>query len=367
MKTLKQHTRGEAVKKLQELLNSQGCQLVVDGIFGTGTEKAVKAFQSSESLVVDGIVGPSTWAALLDKPSENPETEVKTKEKAEVENDKKVEFIPELLRIGDQGEKVKKLQSLLNTQGFQLLVDGAFGQGTEQAVKDFQQKNNLSVDGIVGAATWSGLLGQTSSGQSALEGKFLKPSDIKSFAQEYNLEVAVVKAVKEVESNGSGFLSNGLPRILFEGHVFWRQLEKRGYEPEKMRSGFENVLYPNWVRDFYQGGTEEWDRLRKAISVSSDTKVMKAAYASASYGLFQIMGFHFSSLHYTDVTDFVADMKKNEGVQLHVFGVFLEVNHLIDDLQTHHWADFARRYNGPGYKKNKYDTRLKEAYRKYSA
>ncbi len=54
-----------AVKELQELLNADGFDLAVDGLFGRGTEAAVKRFQREQGLDDDGIVGPLTWAALL--------------------------------------------------------------------------------------------------------------------------------------------------------------------------------------------------------------------------------------------------------------------------------------------------------------
>jgi peptidoglycan hydrolase-like protein with peptidoglycan-binding domain len=50
---------------LQTALNRHGAKLVVDGVFGRLTEAAVKAFQKSRGLVVDGIVGPLTWSKLL--------------------------------------------------------------------------------------------------------------------------------------------------------------------------------------------------------------------------------------------------------------------------------------------------------------
>lgn len=59
MTTLKIGSRGEDVRKLQAKL----C-CAVDGIFGPITEEAVKAFQKSKGLTVDGIVGPKTWAQL---------------------------------------------------------------------------------------------------------------------------------------------------------------------------------------------------------------------------------------------------------------------------------------------------------------
>src|SRR5258706_16239641 len=55
----------DAVKELQDLLNQDGFQLAVDGLFGPDTESVVKRFQREQSIDDDGIVGPFTWAALL--------------------------------------------------------------------------------------------------------------------------------------------------------------------------------------------------------------------------------------------------------------------------------------------------------------
>lgn len=62
---LKLGSRGEAVKRLQRRLNDFGLGLIVDGIFGPATEAAVKQYQRDNRLKVDGIVGPETWNSLL--------------------------------------------------------------------------------------------------------------------------------------------------------------------------------------------------------------------------------------------------------------------------------------------------------------
>ena len=62
------------------------------------------------------------------------------------------------LRLGSRGNFVKILQYLLNWFGYSLAVDGVFGVGTERVVKQFQQKNALTQDGIVGKNTWTKLL-----------------------------------------------------------------------------------------------------------------------------------------------------------------------------------------------------------------
>ena len=53
------------MRTLQQLLRARQYTLDVDGIFGPNTEAAVKAFQQSRGLSVDGIVGPITWRALV--------------------------------------------------------------------------------------------------------------------------------------------------------------------------------------------------------------------------------------------------------------------------------------------------------------
>lgn len=63
--TIRRGARGEAVKELQTLLTKDGSKLAIDGIFGPGTQSAVRSFQKRHGLVVDGIVGPKTWGELL--------------------------------------------------------------------------------------------------------------------------------------------------------------------------------------------------------------------------------------------------------------------------------------------------------------
>ncbi|GHV32355.1 hypothetical protein FACS18949_02990 [Clostridia bacterium] len=57
--------KGDFVKECQTALNKFGYKLAVDGSFGPATDAAVRAFQKSKSLAVDGWVGPKTWASLL--------------------------------------------------------------------------------------------------------------------------------------------------------------------------------------------------------------------------------------------------------------------------------------------------------------
>jgi hypothetical protein len=123
---------GEAVRSIQYLLRARGYSLAVDGIFGSETEARVKSFQQSKGLTVDGIVGNQTWEALIIT-----------------------------VRSGSTGDAVRAVQRQLNARGYGLVVDGIFGSATDRAVRDFQSRNGLTVDGIVGPNTWCKLVGGT--------------------------------------------------------------------------------------------------------------------------------------------------------------------------------------------------------------
>lgn len=64
---LKRGSRGEAVRSLQTLLNAKGAAIGVDGSFGLATDKALREFQESRDLEIDGSCGAETWTALLTK------------------------------------------------------------------------------------------------------------------------------------------------------------------------------------------------------------------------------------------------------------------------------------------------------------
>lgn len=265
-----------------------------------------------------------------------------------------------------QAPEVYTLCEILYKLGYKVPISNSFNLEVDRVVRQFQLNNNLVVDGIVGMKTWQ-VLFEKNSKIVKHNNLFLCEQDLIDFAEEFDLEIAVVKAVNEVESSGKGFLINGKPKILFEGHIFWRELVKRGFKPELFsNSSNANVLYQKWTRSFYQGGEKEYDRLNKAIAINPDPKIKEAALSSASWGSFQIMGFHAKSLGYASVLDFVEKMGINEREHIRAFGKFLQANNILQHLKSRNWAKFAERYNGSGYKVNRYDEKLAKAYLKYA-
>jgi hypothetical protein len=269
------------------------------------------------------------------------------------------------LKLKSSGPFVSYLQELLGKLGYQIPATGYFGALTENAVRDFQQKNGLVVDGEVGVKTWTLLTEKTKPAQ-ALGDKFLGEQDLRDFALKHQLELAAVKAVNEVESSGKGFLVDGKPKILFEGHIFWKQLQERGINPSLISNpSNSDVLYSKWTKTHYIGGPREYGRLEKAANLLPDPKVRAAALASASWGSYQIMGFHFKKLGYASIQEFVDQMYLHERNQLEAFGRYISAFGCINHLRVKNWAKFAQCYNGPLYAQNKYDIKLEAAYRKH--
>lgn len=185
--------------------------------------------------------------------------------------------------------------------------------------------------------------------------------DYKKAAESINVEVAAIKAVDEVESRGAGFLESGEPKILFEGHVFWKELKKKGINPKDYVEGNEDILYEKWTKKFYLGGQAEHKRLAKAIKINRE-----AALASASWGRYQVMGNNWKDLGYKSIQDFINAMYKDEVAHLDSFVRFVKANKLVVPLRTKNWAVFASVYNGSGYKANAYDTKMANAYKKFN-
>lgn len=170
-----------------------------------------------------------------------------------------------------------------------------------------------------------------------------------------NCEVACIKAVYEVESNGSGFLPNGEVKILFEPHIFWIELVRKGIKPIK-----SDICYPNWTRGKYGSVNAQHERLQRAVAIDRD-----CALKSASWGLFQVMGFNFRACGCKTLQEFINKNIESEDSQLLLFCNFVMNSNLADELRDKKWAAFALGYNGKGYKENSYDTKLAAAYKKY--
>ena len=267
------------------------------------------------------------------------------------------------LRHGDRSQAVLILQKNLNKNGANLVPDGHYGDATEAAVRAYQVNVGLVADGIAGTKTQTSLAG----GDCA---QLLRNKDLIAAAERLDVPLASIYAVNEVESKGKGFLENGKPVILFERHIMYRQLamaRHAGDDTADLKRHADqlaaaNPALVNPKAGGYIGGTAEHQRLAMARLID-DT----AALESASWGAFQIMGFHWKRLGYACVQDFVAAMSVGESQQFDAFTRFIETDSVLHKaLKARKWAEFARLYNGPDYLRNLYDTKLQRAYERHA-
>lgn len=152
-RTLRNGYSGTDVKELQELLVELDYKTPVNGHYGNETITAVKAFQKDNSLVVDGLAGKKTFAALLAAQGADKPEETRPAEGKDFSN------YP-IVKKGSINNYVKELQTILVALGYDVGrtgIDGDFGSKTQQAVRNFQKDKKLKVDGIVGKATWKAL------------------------------------------------------------------------------------------------------------------------------------------------------------------------------------------------------------------
>ena len=137
--TLKEGSRGDAVKALQQKLIRLGyLSGAADGIYGGSTKAAVTAFQKANGLTADGAAGAKTLSAVdAAIAAQNTQTGADA-----------------LLKKGSSGDAVKALQQNLIQLGYLTgEADGVYGTATKNAVRAFQAASGLSADGAAGAST----------------------------------------------------------------------------------------------------------------------------------------------------------------------------------------------------------------------
>ena len=189
----------------------------------------------------------------------------------------------------------------------------------------------------------------------------LLETDFQAAAARLGVSVPAVKAVATVESNGGGFLPDGRVKVQYEPHVMYRQLASNF---DRARADKELVAHPDLVAK-KAGSYQSLDKEDKDMNRAAQLIDRTSALESASWGAFQIMGYHWKTLQYTTLQGFINDQYTAAG-QLETFVRFIHADpRLLKALRGKDWATFARIYNGPNYAANKYDTKLAAVFKQY--
>lgn len=163
-----------------------------------------------------------------------------------------------------------------------------------------------------------------------------------------------IHAIIDVEARGSGFDRKGRPAMLFEPHVFYRELKGA----ERATAVRQGLAYKKWKRNYPK---DSYPRLQAAMKINET-----AALRSASWGMGQIMGFNRKAAGYPSVQAMVKAFMKDEDNHLEAMVKFIKTKGLDKHLRAHDWRKFARGYNGSGYAKNRYHIKLANSYAKWS-
>lgn len=158
-----------------------------------------------------------------------------------------------------------------------------------------------------------------------------------------------MRAVAQVESSGGGFDSQGRPKILFERHKFHSATGGK----------YSTTSYSNPKSGGYN--EDSWGKLTQAIGKDVD-----AAFASASWGKFQVMGFHWEALGYPSAlemayTSVISEAAHYEMLVRYVEQFGLEEEMAMISTDEDDCRPFAKGYNGSGYEKYGYHTKLAAA------
>ena len=177
-------------------------------------------------------------------------------------------------------------------------------------------------------------------------------------AKELGVEVRNILAVYNVETGGSAFTKEGIPKLLFERHHF---------------SKYTNHIYDKTNSDISGLKRSKYGSYKEQLKYIKEAYVLDpvAAVKSASFGAFQILGSNYGLAGYSNMNDFYKDMISTDAnIHLNAFISFVTKKGLIDELKTEDWHEFARGYNGKNYDKKgsaskNYDKKMADESKKY--
>lgn len=191
----------------------------------------------------------------------------------------------------------------------------------------------------------------------------LTEDDYIEVARELDVDVAAIKAVVEIEAGKAhrGFWKPGKPLINFDLSVYRQFARRNGLDLKRLRKRSPVIF--NRPDDRKYGSRQAAQQARLDAAMAADPKT---ATQGTFWGMFQIGGFNWRKCGAESIDNFIELMSRSERDQLELFAHFLQNTGLDKYLRSHNWTAFARGYNGPGYARRGYHTRLAAAYARHS-
>lgn len=184
-------------------------------------------------------------------------------------------------------------------------------------------------------------------------------------AAKLGCEVAAIKAVAIVEAGQEGaFFDDETPTKLFEPHVF-SELTGHKYDGRRVPGVDKDwgvISRRRWMPGTYGPMSKQNIRLDAAAKLDRN-----AALQATSWGLFQILARNYKIAGFDSVQSFINAMYRSADDHLDAFVNVIIAMKLAPALRAKDWSAFARKYNGSGYRKNGYHTRMAWNYQDLTA
>lgn len=179
-------------------------------------------------------------------------------------------------------------------------------------------------------------------------------SEVVAAAQALSVQESLIWALYHVANEGPAFV-DGLPVLVFEPHRFSRSTGGAFDDTHPALSA------PEWHPALYPDDpAQRWQQLLDAVALDVD-----AAFMSASFGAFRLLGENYALCGSVDPFGFALDQAQSEGAQLDAFVRLIEAKGLTAALRRGDWATFAKGLNGTAFRLDDLAGRLARAHERY--
>lgn len=187
------------------------------------------------------------------------------------------------------------------------------------------------------------------------------PGLLKSVAEEFGCEIEALMAIGATECGGQPFFPNGLPKILFERHHFYKHTKPAaGKHPF---AAYSDICNPNGGE--YGKESVQYPKLVKASLLDREAAIM-----SCSWGTYQVLGAYWKQLGYTSADHLADECMASADGHLKLFRLFLKMKEkkpAIEALKAKNWEKFTTYYNGAAWRTTnpEYPGKMAEHYATY--